>query len=72
MCERKDKTGSCGCYQCPFSDVTSHGRECVDLASDDTRQYCEVGLNCLPVCPHSFTIIQIEEAEAAFAVKLNG
>jgi hypothetical protein len=52
-CIRLQRTGSCSHYQCPFSDETLHGYECVDLLrSKDGRLVCEVGCECLEKCPY--------------------
>lgn len=37
---------------CPFPDQS--GFECVEFASNGIRTFCEVGLNCVAECEHSF------------------
>ena len=49
-CEKRQNTGHCGHYQCPFSTGTEHGAECVDFFDG----LCEVGLDCLVECQHSY------------------
>lgn len=53
-CIRRENTGSCEHYQCPFKDETPHGYECVDLLFGTIVSFCEVGENCLEKCPYSF------------------
>ncbi len=59
-CIRKDRTGSCDHFQCPYSQIS--GYECVDVAGI----YCEVGLNCVKQCAYSFTEDEQKEASKAF------
>ena len=30
-CEKRERTGSCSHYQCPYADDTPHGYECVEI-----------------------------------------
>ena len=53
-CARREITGWCNHYQCPFTAETSHGDECVELIKDSDRTFCEVGDGCLEKCPYSF------------------
>ena len=52
-CARRQKTGSCSHYQCPYLDETGHGYDCVELILE---KYCEVGEGCLSKCEHSWPI----------------
>jgi hypothetical protein len=53
-CPKKESTGSCGHYQCPYSDKTAHGYECVDILTTDIGAFCEVGEGCYSECQFSF------------------
>lgn len=49
-CERRKRTGRCSHYQCPYSDETDHGYECVEIMGD----FCEAGENCIAECNYSY------------------
>lgn len=53
-CITKDTHGTCNHFQCPHSKETSHGYECVELLHHKGYSFCEVGLECLPHCKHSW------------------
>lgn len=49
-CSQRERTGTCGHTQCPYSKLTKHGYECVDIYNGQ----CEAGLHCLEECPYSY------------------
>lgn len=49
-CEKKNRTGSCSHFQCPFPALTHHGYECVGIFEG----FCEVGAGCLKQCTFSY------------------
>lgn len=62
-CQRRQETGTCSHHQCEFSYDTGHGYECVMVIDG----FCEVGEDCLLVCPYSFRMPeQIDKATKAF------
>jgi hypothetical protein len=61
-CARRERTGTCSHYQCPFRQATSHGYACVDVVD----HYCEVGEGCLADCPYSWRLGDTETRSAAF------
>ena len=67
-CERRMREGHCVHFQCPYSDETEMGYECVEVQGG----FCEVGLNCLEKCDHSFKEDQEETANAAFDLVYKG
>jgi len=60
-CEKRQRTGSCMHFQCPFSELTTHGYECVEVVDG----YCEVGDGCYPGCNFSWDEDDDEKTEAA-------
>lgn len=58
-CPRRERTGHCNHFQCPFPSETAHHYNCVDILNanaefDLYNGICEVGENCLSKCPYSF------------------
>ena len=60
-CERREATGYCDHYQCPFKDETEHGYQCVDVVEgiflfldEKNKGICECGDGCLEKCKYSF------------------
>ena len=49
-CDQRKVLGYCNHYQCPYSDQTRLGYECVDIIED----FCECGDGCIPECEYSF------------------
>lgn len=47
-CERRERTGSCGHYQCPFE--AESGYQCVDVIAG----FCEIGEGCVQRCPYAW------------------
>jgi len=77
-CEKRERTGECGHFQCPHSGETEHGFECVEIFGP----CCEAGLDCLEKCDYSFTEDERDRIEQSnkvvrnrypegFAVQLN-
>ncbi|MFA5376403.1 MAG: hypothetical protein WC455_11720 [Dehalococcoidia bacterium] len=55
-CAKRERTGSCGHYQCPFPAVS--GYECVDIFCG----YCEVGEGCVDKCEWSCEAVDSDKA----------
>jgi hypothetical protein len=57
-CTKKQNTGSCSHYQCPFKDQTEHGYECVDIYTEYVNKwligFCECGEGCISDCSYSW------------------
>lgn len=57
-CNKREETGRCPHYQCPFSEMTKHGYECVDVFTSEVNgapvSFCEIGEGCLTECPLSW------------------
>lgn len=57
-CTRKQNTGHCSHFQCPYSSETTHGYECVDIITENVNGIlvglCEVGEDCLSICQHAW------------------
>lgn len=53
-CYKRERTGDCSHYQCPFSSETKHGYECVDVLHYEGIDFCEEGQDCIEKCPYSF------------------
>lgn len=66
-CAKRQATGHCRHFQCPYASQTDHGYECVELISGPTSQICEVGEGCVEECPFSF---KPDDAEAAEVVRI--
>jgi hypothetical protein len=69
-CERRNNTGKCVHFQCPFANLS--GYECVELASQNGKLYCEIGNGCVPECEYSYPdgTEETDQAVAAFMKKL--
>lgn len=64
-CIKRQRLGYCEHFQCPYPTETEHGYECLDLVGT----FCEVGKDCLPKCPHSWSSQDVQksrEADEAF------
>jgi len=65
-CERRNQTGSCSHFQCPFEAESAFG--CVEVVAG----YCEIGAGCVDRCPHSWKTSDektTEKANVVFRVK---
>lgn len=69
-CERRQRTGSCGHFQCPHA--AESGWECVDVAWTRDRGFCEVGLYCVEACALTYYGDDEPAAEAAWASQVEG
>lgn len=50
-CEKRETTGSCGHYQCPYPEENgTFGITCVEVIED----FCELGSGCFPGCEFSW------------------
>ena len=69
-CEKRQNTGSCSHYICPYLDKTEHGYECVDIIDG----FCEVGLGCYQKCEYSWQdgTERASQAELVFRNLLRG
>ena len=67
-CFEREKTGNCLHFQCPHSEETLFGYECVEVFG----QFCEVGLDCLEKCPYSWKTAQGDEVNDAIMGKYPG
>ena len=60
-CRQREKLGYCSHFQCPYSSETEHGYECVELV----KSFCEVGEDCIPKCPHSWSSQDVQRSSEA-------
>lgn len=60
-CSKRERTGCCKHYQCPHSDKTDHGYDCVEVVGD----FCEVGEGCYQPCELSWAADDTETAAKA-------
>lgn len=65
-CVKKENTGHCSHFQCPFSEQMD--LECVDVMFLDDAGFCEIGLNCIAECPYSYGYEMEAKAQKAFGV----